>query len=77
MADPGLAEGTLFEREAILWLLTTDHRLDRCIGHITAYGSCHRCAGLWYADRCGLWAARRMARYLYQYMAAGATVASV
>lgn len=91
MADPGhyivippcpdcsgtAVEGSTNYTEIKARLLTTDHRLGRPIGGTATYRPGYWCAGLWYTDRCGLWAARRMARYLYQYLAAGDAVASV
>ena len=77
MVGPWLAEGADIKGEAFLGLFIPDYRLDRGIGYTPTYRSGYWRAGLRYADRCGLWASRRMARYLYQYLAAGDAVVSI
>ncbi|TDQ80303.1 hypothetical protein CLV99_1760 [Sphingobacterium yanglingense] len=72
MVGPGLAGGTHIKRKAVLWLSISNHRMDRYIGHPTIDRPGYRCAGFWYPDGGGIWPTGRMARYLYQYMAAGA-----
>ena len=77
MASPGLAEGIIASGKAILRFSISDHRMGGNIGHPTIDRSCYRCVGLWHTDRCGLWVAGRLARYLYQRLVTGTAMASI
>ncbi len=77
MAGPGLVRGTNTQAKAILRLFISGHRLDHRLYRIAAARSRYRHTRFRDTDGCSLWTARRLAGHLYQYVATGATMASL